>query len=29
MYHGKDLDVDTDFSYLGMTFDQKDNFFQS
>ena len=29
MYHGNDLDVDTDFSYLGMTFDQKDNFFKA
>ena len=29
MYHGKALDVDTVFSYLGMTFDQKGIFFKS
>ena len=29
MYHGKALDVDTDFSYLGMTFDQKGKFFKA
>ena len=29
MYHGKALDVDTDFSYLGTTFDQKGKFFKA
>ena len=29
MYHDKALDVDTDFSYLGMTFDQKGIFFSN
>ena len=29
MYHGKALDVDTDFNYLGMTFDQKGKFFKA
>ena len=29
MHHGKALDTDTDFRYLGMTFDQKGNFFKA
>ena len=29
IYHGKALDVDTDFSYLEMTFDQKGTFFKA
>ena len=29
MYDGKTLDVETDFSYLGLTFDQKGKFFKA
>ena len=29
MYNGKALDVETDFSYLGMTFDCKGTFFKT
>ena len=29
MYNGKALDVETDFSYLGMTFDFKGKFFKA
>ena len=28
-YDGKALDVETDFSYLGLTFDQKGKFFKA
>ena len=29
MYNGKALDVETDFTYLGMTFDFKGKFFKA